>query len=190
MKYLSALILIILLSSCGVQYKLSLDTSLDGDNSYVYALPFPPGKSHLLIQGYNSRFTHRGRLNLDFKMNQGSPIHAARGGVVTHAIGSFKNGGLNKRYFRRANMVVILHEDGTQAYYGHLKHEGIAVKVGDTVAKHQLIGYSGNTGYSAFPHLHFVVRGQTPQGYRPLPTRFQTRKGARYLKPGKWYQSI
>ncbi|HZI00472.1 MAG TPA: hypothetical protein VEX63_04955, partial [Flavisolibacter sp.] len=68
MKYFSALILIILLSSCGVQYKLSLDTSLDGDNSYVYALPFPPGKSHLLIQGYNSRFTHRGRLNLDFKM--------------------------------------------------------------------------------------------------------------------------
>jgi murein DD-endopeptidase MepM/ murein hydrolase activator NlpD len=123
-------------------------------------------------------------------MSKGSPIHAARGGVVVSVQESFTTGGLNKKYFRRANMVVIKHEDGTQAYYGHLKHNGAVVAPGDSIKQHQLIAYSGNTGYSAFPHLHFVVRGPSPDGWRPLPTRFQTRNGARYLKPGKSYRAI
>jgi len=179
-----------LFASCGVQYKLTKDELHDADSSYIYALPYPPGKSYLLIQGYNSRFSHRGRLNLDFKMRKGSPVHAARGGVVVSVEQGFKNGGLHKRYFRKANYVVIQHEDGTRAYYGHLQYNGLVVKAGDTVQQHQLIAYSGDTGYSAFPHLHFVVRGPTPDGYKPLPTRFQTRKGAKYLKPGVWYKSI
>lgn len=141
-----------------------------------------------MVQGYNSRLSHRGRMALDFKMSKGTPVHAARSGVVVRVVDSFNRGGLSRSYFRRANMIVLLHSDGSQAYYGHLRKKGSIVQVGDTVQQGQHIGYSGSTGYSFFPHLHFIVWGPIPGGGRSqLPTRFQTNKGIVYLKPGKWY---
>ena len=52
------------------------------DTSYLYSLPYTKGTSHLLIQGYLSSYSHKNRAALDFKMKQGTPVHAARGGVV------------------------------------------------------------------------------------------------------------
>lgn len=185
MKFFPALLFI--LSSCGVQYH--SPRSMPGtDTSYVYALPYKNDRSHLLIQGYNSWFSHRGRLALDFKMKKGSEVTAARPGVVVRVEQSFTKGGVNKKYYRKANHVTILHSDGSQAYYGHLQHNGALVHVGDTVQQGQVIAKSGSTGYSAFPHLHLIVWGPVPGGGRSqLPIRFRTRKGVGYLKPGKWY---
>ena len=180
-------ILIFLFTSCGIQHRISLNEQIV-DSSFVYSLPYPKGSSHLLIQGYRSAFSHKGRLALDFKMKKGSPVAAARGGIVVRVEEEFKKGGLSKKYYRKANQVVIRHNDGSQAYYGHLQHNGVLVNVGDTVAQGQLIAKSGSTGYSALPHLHFIVWGPTPSGGRSqLPTRFKTRKGDIYLKPGKSY---
>src|SRR5688572_15798819 len=53
------------------------------DTSYIYALPFEEGKSFRVIQGYFSRFTHKERAALDFDMNRGTKITAAREGIVT-----------------------------------------------------------------------------------------------------------
>jgi murein DD-endopeptidase MepM/ murein hydrolase activator NlpD len=110
--------------------------------------------------------------------------------VVVRVQQDFTKGGINKKYYGRANAVVIKHDDGTQAIYGHLRHNGALVQPGDTVRQGQLIAYSGSTGYSAFPHLHFSVWSTAPTGRMLLPTRFHTRRGIRYLKPGKWYKSI
>lgn len=190
MKYIYCFLLLLIVTSCGVQHRLQQDEA-SADNSYVYQLPYAEGKSYLVVQGYRSLFSHKGRLAYDFKMRTGTPIYAARGGVVTSVQQEFKKGGVNKKYYRRANAIVIRHEDGSNAMYAHLKHNGSEVKVGDIVKQGQLIGYSGSTGYSAFPHLHFLVWGPTKEGRRAqLPVRFQTASGVKYLKPGKRYKAI
>ncbi len=52
--------------------------------------------------------------------------------------------------------VVLRHGDGFTTRYGHLS--AFTVAAGDTVAAGQVIGLSGNTGYSTGPHLHFEIR--------------------------------
>lgn len=179
--------LLLLLTSCGVQHQFA-GTTTDEDNSFIYALPYPTGEKHLLLQGYKSSFSHKGRMALDFKMKKGSAVTAAREGVVVRVEESFKKGGLHKKYLRKANQVVIRHSDGSQAYYGHLQFNGAVVNVGDTVKQGQLIARSGSTGYSVTPHLHFIVWGPQPGGGRgQMPTRFMTKDGPRYLKPGRNY---
>jgi murein DD-endopeptidase MepM/ murein hydrolase activator NlpD len=188
MKSIPFLALIILLASCGVQHRFTSKEAAAADTSYIYTLPYPKGVSHLLIQGYNSKLSHRGRIMLDFKMDKGSSITAARAGVVIRAIDSFSKGGFNKKYLGKANQITIKHDDGSQAMYAHLQKDGALVKVGDTVRVGQLIAKSGSVGYSAFPHLHFVVWGPTPRGRAQLPTRFYTKKGIQYLRPGCWHR--
>jgi murein DD-endopeptidase MepM/ murein hydrolase activator NlpD len=155
------------------------------DNSYIYSLPFAKGNKFLLIQAYNSKMSHSKELSLDFKMKTGSKICAARGGVVTAIKEDSDAGGLNNSYLNEGNHIIIRHDDGSEAMYWHLQKDGVLVKTGDTVLPGALIGYSGNTGYTAFPHLHFQVYDSAGKN---IATRFYTQKGIIYLKPGKWYK--
>jgi murein DD-endopeptidase MepM/ murein hydrolase activator NlpD len=191
MKTFFFLLIFFLLSSCGVPYRYANSVEAKSDSSFVYALPYPKGKDHLLVQGYNSSLSHKGRRALDFKMKKGSPVLAARSGIVTAVQADAKKGGLKNKYLHNGNYVIVRHSDGTQAYYGHLQYKGALINVGDSVQQGQLIAKSGSTGYSAFPHLHFIVWGRTASGDRSsLPTRFKTRKGIKYLKPGTWYKAL
>jgi murein DD-endopeptidase MepM/ murein hydrolase activator NlpD len=164
------------------------------DTSYVYWLPYPHRAKYLLIQAYDSKLSHRGELALDFKMKVGSKVCAAREGVVVAMRKDSDRGGLKDEMLSEGNYIIIRHGDGTQANYWHFKKDGVLINVGDTVQKGQPIGLSGNTGYSAFPHLHFeVVPGNSGYGYRnfsQLPTRFYTKKGIMYLRPGKYYKAL
>jgi len=155
------------------------------DNSYVYYLPFATGSKFLLIQAYNSKMSHTNELSLDFKMKQGSKICAAREGTVIAIREDSDEGGLNSAYLNKGNHIIIRHDDGSVAMYWHLQKDGVVVNPGDTVTKGQLIGYSGNTGYTAFPHLHFQV--QDKNGH-DIATRFLTKKGIMYLRPSKYYK--
>jgi len=157
------------------------------DTSFIYWLPFEEGRKHLLIQAYNSKMSHKNELSLDFKMNKGSKVCAARDGVVIETKADSDEGGLNDEYLSKGNHIIIRHADGSIAMYWHLKKNGVLVKVGDTVLQGQHIGYSGNTGYSAFPHLHFQVQDKNGND---IATRFLTKKGVRYLRPAKWYKCI
>lgn len=157
------------------------------DTSYVYWLPYAEKKSFLLIQAANSKMSHRHELSYDFKMKKGSKICAARDGVVTAARGDSDKGGLKEENLADGNHIIIQHPDGSIAQYWHLEKDGVFVKVGDTVQKGQLIGSSGNTGYTAFPHLHFQVNDP---GGRQILTRFSTRRGIIYLRPGNWYRCV
>lgn len=162
---------------------------LRDDSSYIYALPYPVGKSYLMVQGYFTRFSHRHRAAIDFKMPEGTTITAARDGVVIRTEKNKNKGGLNKRYRKDANYIVVRHDDGTQAGYWHLQKGGVLVNVGDTVKQGQPIGLSGNTGLTAFPHLHFFVWLGNENNWKQIPTRFHTRHGPRYLRPMRSYQS-
>lgn len=155
------------------------------DNSYIYSLPFAKGSKFLLIQAYNSKMSHTDEISLDFKMKQASKICAARGGVVTAVKEDSGEGGLKGEYLSKGNHIIIMHSDGSQAMYWHLQKDGVLVNKGDSVTTGQLIGYSGNTGYTAFPHLHFQVYDKDGKN---IATRFYTKKGIVYLRPGKWYK--
>jgi murein DD-endopeptidase MepM/ murein hydrolase activator NlpD len=155
------------------------------DSSYVYALPYEKGHSYLLIQAYQSKMSHKGEYALDFKMKEGTRVCAARKGVVVSAREDSQKGGLKPEMLSEGNYIIIKHEDGTQAHYWHFQYNGVLVNEGDTVNQGQVIGLSGNTGYCAFPHLHFEVN---EPGKGQVPTRFNTRKGVKYLRPGKWHK--
>ena len=157
------------------------------DTSYIYYLPFAKGSKFLLIQAYNSKMSHTKELSLDFKMKQGSKICAAREGIVISLKEDSDVGGLNDAYLNEGNHIIMRHNDGSTAMYWHLQKDGVVVNAGDTVKKGQLIGYSGNTGYSAFPHLHFQVHDKDG---RDIASRFFTKKGIIYLRPAKYYKSV
>ena len=158
------------------------------DTSYVYALPFANGQKFLLIQAYNSKkFSHQNELSLDFKMKKGSHVCAAREGIVIEIKEDSDAGGAKDEYLSQGNHIIIQHNDGSTAMYWHLQKDGALVNVGDTITQGQHIGLSGNTGYSAFPHLHFQVQNKNGND---IATRFFTKKGIKYLRPGKWYKRV
>lgn len=192
MRFTVTLLLLIWSCSAAAQLSDAEIRNLKGgrvspDNSYVYWLPFAKGEKKLLIQAYNSSMSHRNELSLDFKMKPGTPVCAARGGVVTEVKKDSDVGGLKDEYLSEGNHIIIQHADGSVAMYWHLQKDGALVNEGDTVKQGQHIGYSGNTGYSAFPHLHFQVQNKDGND---IATRFLTKKGIRYLRPGKWYRAV
>jgi murein DD-endopeptidase MepM/ murein hydrolase activator NlpD len=162
------------------------------DTSYVYQLPFLPGKKYWVAQGYFSIFSHKNRAALDFKMKKGTTIVAARSGVVLRLKEDGNRGGWNKKNRPYGNYIIIQHSDGSRAGYWHLQYNSILPNVGDTVQQGQPIGKSGKTGYALFPHLHFLAwrnPGGTQQvGWQPIGTRFATHKGITYLRPGRFYK--
>jgi murein DD-endopeptidase MepM/ murein hydrolase activator NlpD len=156
------------------------------DKTYVYFLPFQQNKKVFLIQAYDSKMSHKGEYALDFKVKEGTAICAAREGKVIAVRSNSDKGGLKDENLSDGNYISIQHSDGSVAHYWHLKKDGVLVKEGDEVTKGQHIGYSGNTGYSAFPHLHFEV----VQNGKQVPTRFSTKKGVKYLRPSKFYRAV
>jgi murein DD-endopeptidase MepM/ murein hydrolase activator NlpD len=157
----------------------------------IHSLPFESGKAHFLVQGYFGKYSHKERAALDFKMKQGTKVLAARDGVVTRVKEDEDKGGLNKKYHHQGNNIIIQHNDNSRSGYWHMQKNGVLVNVGDTVKKGQVIALSGNTGYTAFPHLHFIAWKFNDKGqWQQIATRFQTKKRIKYIKPWKWYRSI
>lgn len=172
------------------ELKLLQKGKIKEDTSYVYWLPYEEGTAYRVVQGYYSNYSHSNRAALDFKMKQGTHVYAARDGIVVRIIEDKNEGGLKKKYHQLANLIVIQHNDGSRAGYWHLQKNGALVNVGDTIVKGQLIGLSGNTGYTAFPHLHFVAWKAGGGGWISIGTRFLTNKGIRYLRPLRKYRSV
>ena len=161
------------------------------DTSYAYSLPYEINTSHLLVQGYFSKYSHRNRAALDFKMKRGTRICAARNGVVSRIKEDGKKGGPNKKYRSEGNFIVIKHGDGSFAGYWHLQQNGVLVNVGNTVKQGQVVGLSGKTGYALFPHLHFSVwQNNASEQKQQTATRFITSKGIIYLRPFRKYRNI
>jgi len=155
--------------------------NLDYDKDYVYALPYQRGKSYLLSQGFKGGVTHKGAsaYALDFVMPVGSAVHAMRDGIVTGLESKHNEHGFSPAYANKANYIIIKHDDGTMAMYGHLKQDGVRVSLAQRVYKHQFIGYSGNTGYSSGPHLHVHITAMKnfSQGPVSVPFTFMSKEG-------------
>ena len=98
------------------------------------------------------------KYSIDFLIPEGTPIYAAYSGKVVWVNDDSNVGGRSKKkYWNLGNRIVIKHKNSEYTAYEHLKYKGAIVKVGQKVRKGQLIGFSGNTGWTHGPHLHFEV---------------------------------
>jgi len=138
------------------------------DPAALYRVPWLEGRSFVIGQAPGGRMvTHlsaASREAVDIPMPEGTPILAARDGVVFMTVADNDAGGADEAYRSKANVVRILHSDGTVGNYVHLMHAGVAVKSGERVQAGKLIGYAGNTGMSSGPHLHFAVTRVVREG--------------------------
>ncbi|ORU90521.1 MAG: peptidase M23 [Cycloclasticus sp. symbiont of Poecilosclerida sp. M] len=145
-----------------------------------YIPPIAPNSQFRISQSFNGAYTHKDEQNkyaVDIAMPINTPIHAARSGVVMHVESDFFNSGTKQGYKSRANSIRILHDDGTMAIYAHLALEKLVVHPGLYVNAGQLIGYSGNTGYTTGPHLHFAVQVNKGMRLSAIPFKFKTQSG-------------
>jgi len=174
-----------------------LERAVFGDPAVsAYVLPYPVGRSYYCVQAYcNPHGGHRDQVAYDFKMPIGEEVTAARAGVVRKIRqdqpdqGSEADPGTH-------NHILIQHEDGTVAFYGHLQQHSLLVQVGDKVQAGQRIAASGNSGNTlGEPHLHFGVYQTWParEGF-DVAVNFRNTNGPLdergALIPGKEYKAL
>lgn len=153
----------------------ALEVHDQGTGAYRY--PWTSGVSYTCTQGNNNAGgSHTGvqAFAFDFGLPAGTPVRAARGGVVEWLQGTqtatfdptapvsptnqpFPDGDLRNW----GNAVRIRHLGGFTSWYFHLQVNSISVNVGDQVEAGQPIALSGNTGRSSGAHLHFQVQADS-----------------------------
>lgn len=138
------------------------------DYEYLFPLQLPEPR---VEQAWGGRYSHADAENrhaVDFAAPPGTTVFAAREGVVMQVEMSpaADRGGRGD-----ANLIRILHADGSMAVYAHLAPDGALVRPGRRVRRGQPIGVSGNSGLSAGPHLHFAVQANRGMQLASLPFR-------------------
>jgi murein DD-endopeptidase MepM/ murein hydrolase activator NlpD len=147
-----------------------------------YRLPFALSTTVAVSQAFPDTTTHGdpgSQYAIDFVMPVGTHVFAAREGVVIDVASDFYEHGTNLKVDGpRANLIRILHDDGTMALYGHLNWNTIRVVPGQHVARGEYIADSGNTGFTTGPHLHFVVQRNRGGALVSVPIEFAGAAGA------------
>lgn len=146
------------------------------DEDAIYRAPFAMSSNHRITQAYPDARTHTApdsQYAVDLAMPVGTDIVAARAGIVFDIVSKNFRSGLDVELDGpAANVVRILHDDGTYAIYAHLNTNTIRVRPGDRVERGQYIADSGNTGFSSGPHLHFAVVKNVGMGVQSVPVTF------------------
>jgi murein DD-endopeptidase MepM/ murein hydrolase activator NlpD len=107
---------------------------------------------------YGGRAYHPGT---DFGVPTGSSVYATLSGTITHTGNTDAIPGC----YSWGKWILLKHDNGLTSLYAHLS--SINVSPGDTVKTGEVIGYSGNTGYSTGPHLHYTLYAS--EGVRVVP---------------------
>jgi murein DD-endopeptidase MepM/ murein hydrolase activator NlpD len=166
------------------------------DEDFIYKLPYKAGEKYSVDQGYGGEFSHyiKGKTYaIDFAMDEGTIVCAAREGIVIEVKDNSNKHGKTMQFQDYGNFITIYHEDGTMANYFHLKKDGSKVKIGDKVTAGQEIAYSGNTGWSSGPHLHFQVYFfNKNMDVETIPTKFlqENEKTILLEKNKEGYQAV
>ena len=140
-----------------------------------YRVPFAVGSTYVISQAFPQAYTHTtpdSQYAVDIALPDGTPVYAARDGLVINVRHDAFRGGATAAMMDQANMVEVLHDDGTIALYGHLHWDSIRVHIGQQVTRGQSLGNSGSTGFSTGPHLHFVVVRNADYSAVSVPIEF------------------
>ncbi|HVY67235.1 MAG TPA: M23 family metallopeptidase [Gammaproteobacteria bacterium] len=147
-----------------------------------YRLPFALSTTVPVSQAFPDTVTHGdpgSQYAIDFVMPVGTHVFAAREGVVIDVASDFFEHGTDLSVDGpRANIVRVLHDDGTMALYGHLNWNSIRVVPGQHVRRGEYLADSGNTGFTTGPHLHFVVQRNRGGALVSIPVEFMGPGGA------------
>ncbi len=169
----------------GLEYRYTIGTPLHEIQPVsVYYPPLAANSEFHISQAFSGHFSHHDDQNqyaVDIVMPVGTPVHAAREGVVMEVENDYFNSGTHQAYQSRANSIRIVHEDGSMAVYAHLALERAQVYPGMKVRTGQLIAFSGNTGFSTGPHLHFAVQANRGMKLVSIPFRFMSQDGASFV---------
>jgi murein DD-endopeptidase MepM/ murein hydrolase activator NlpD len=114
-----------------------------------------------ITSGYGRRGKRRFHSGIDIPMPKGTPILAARDGVVLD-VGTNRS----KKYRGYGNTALIDHGNGVVTLYAHC--QSVNVKKGQPVKRGDVIAFVGNTGRSTTNHVHFEVR-KNGKAVNPLP---------------------
>jgi murein DD-endopeptidase MepM/ murein hydrolase activator NlpD len=142
---------------------------------HPYRAPFAVGTSFRVSQAYPDHITHvtpDSVYAIDIALPDGTEVFAARAGTVINVRHDGFRGGAVSVMGDQANLIEILHDDGTIAVYGHLHWDSIRVHIGQHVALGEYIADSGNTGFSSGPHLHFAVWRNAGDADVSVPVQF------------------
>ncbi|NOQ36549.1 MAG: peptidoglycan DD-metalloendopeptidase family protein [Methylococcaceae bacterium] len=159
------------------------------DTNTLYLPPFAKEAQFKITQAFKGQFSHsdeQSKYAVDISMPEGTPVHAARTGVVMAVENDFFENGLKESYKAKANNIRILHDDGSMAIYAHLKVDAALVYRGLKVSAGQLIAYSGNTGFSTGAHLHFAVQLNKGMELVSVPFVFTSQGKTVTPKMGQW----
>jgi murein DD-endopeptidase MepM/ murein hydrolase activator NlpD len=140
-----------------------------------YRAPFALSQKFMVTQTYPDQVTHRTPASayaVDIAMPVGTQIYAARAGTVIEVASQFFEATSDPDKAIRANIIRVLHPDGTMAIYAHLNWDSIRVRPGQIVKRGEYIADSGNTGFSSGPHLHFAVQRNAGLMHESLPIEF------------------
>ncbi len=125
---------------------------------------------------------------VDFEVPKNTRIFAAAAGTVVYVKQNSRRSGAGSHLNDHGNRIVIEHANGEFTAYEHLRYLGAKVHPGDRVAAGQFIGWSGQTGNSPTPHLHFEVfvdpSPDKSEG-RTIPVRFAELQGDYKRREGK-----
>ena len=129
----------------------------DKYSKMIYLLPIP--KDKITEFGFDISPAHAGNLinSIDFYVPKNTPVYAAASGTVIEVMNNSRSKGNTIDYWDKGNFLEIMHKDNESTFYEHFRYMGIKVKVGQKVKAGELIGFSGETGFTENPHLHFQV---------------------------------
>lgn len=177
--------------SVNLQYRYVIGRPLPDYVSHtLYQPPLPIGSQFQITQAFNGPYSHndpQNRYAVDIMMPVDTPIYAARCGIVLEVENDYSGSGTHQAYAGKANSIRILHDDGSMAVYAHLALEKAQVHPGLSVASGQLIAYSGNTGLTTGPHLHFAIQINRGMELVSVPFQFADEQGlAAVPQMGMW----
>jgi murein DD-endopeptidase MepM/ murein hydrolase activator NlpD len=139
-----------------------------------YRAPFAVGTTYRVTQTFPTRVTHTAadQYAVDIALPEGTPVYAAREGMVINVRHDKFLSAADPAMLDQANLVEILHDDGTIAVYAHLHWDSVRVQPGQYVRRGEYIADSGNTGFSTGAHLHFAVVKNAGMSDVTVPVEF------------------
>ncbi|MDN5781396.1 MAG: M23 family metallopeptidase [Luteimonas sp.] len=144
------------------------------DYEYLFPLQLPEPRVEQAWGGSYSHADAENRHAVDFAAPPGTVVFAARDGVVMQVEMSAATA---TGHHGDANLIRILHDDGTMAVYAHLAPDGALVRPGQRVRRGRPIGVSGNSGASTGPHLHFAIQANRGMHLESIPFRMFSDRG-------------